>query len=106
MTIRFNHQSGRRKAVWGPKRVAAALMLVAFGFTSSANAKGQNSGPSGNSGSGSSNSGPGSSGSGSGKSKPQAKGYKLDAELSKRKNANPNHVTSVIVTLVPGAQLP
>ena len=38
--------------------------------------------------------------------KASVKPYKLDGEISKRKNANPQGITSVIVTMVPGATLP
>jgi serine protease AprX len=72
----------RRKAVWGPKRTLAALLVIASGFAPNAFAA-KVPDP-----------------------KASVKQYKLDGEISKRKNANPQGITSVIVTMVPGATLP
>jgi serine protease AprX len=83
----------RRKAVWGPKRTVSALFVAlallvpnfAVAKTHSHEAKHKNPGV------------PSS----------LAKSYKLDDELSRRsKDRNGSNVTRVIVTLVPGAQLP
>ena len=89
-----NRQSfGRHKAVWGPKRTIPALLLAltcmapnfAAAKTHSHEAARKTPGV------------PGAA----------AKSYKLDDELTRRSNdRNGSNTTRVIVTLVPGAQLP
>src|SRR5262245_30644699 len=86
----------RRKAVWGPKRTAFALLFLALGFSSSAIAQDQ-----GNSDASSS-----ASTARSGRPHSRVTRYKLDAEMQRRRNTNPSERSSVIVTLVPGTQLP
>src|SRR5262245_57018189 len=87
----------RRKAVWGPKRLAALLLALVFGLTTGAFA--QEQGNSGGHRSNVRNARPG---------RPHARvrGYKLDTEMQRRRSANPVERSSVIVTLVPGADLP
>jgi serine protease AprX len=94
----------RRKVVWGPKRTLPALFLFVFAFTldaSNASAAGSNQ-----------KGGNGRHHQQAGHKRPGAPGfnvknYKVDDEVTKRANrGNPLHTSSVIVTLVPGAQLP
>src|SRR5436190_21223229 len=92
----------RRKVVWGPKRSLAALLLVAFGFATTAFAapnrhdsdrvnRHHKNAP---------HKRPGAPGF-------NVKNYKLDDEVTKRADrGNPLGTSSVIVTLVPGAVLP
>jgi serine protease AprX len=81
--------SPRRKVVWGPKRTFGALALFVFGLTTNGfAADAQNNREPG---------GPSSF----------AKNYKLDDEVTARAaHGNPQAVSSVIVTLVPGTELP
>src|SRR5512135_710729 len=84
----------RKKAVWGPKRTlaAAAVALLAFA-PQAARAEGRHVRSV-------SHAKPGVPGS-------QVKNYKVDDELSSRAARGSSvHISSVIVTLVPGAQLP
>src|SRR5262245_33801064 len=83
----------RRKAVWGPKRltVAFALLLLTSSSVFAAGAANRD----GN-----------SSGARAARSSRAGRVYKLDAEIARRKNSNPAERSSVIVTLVPGAELP
>ena len=90
----FHSQSpGRHKAVWGPKRTVSAL-LIAFTCLApnyAAAKTHRHEGPHKKAGV------PGKF----------VKDYKLDGEMSKRsKDRNGSNTTRVIVTLVPGAQLP
>jgi subtilisin family serine protease len=85
----------RRKAVWGPKRTLATLLIAGFGlgFATTAMAAGrhQTQPP---------HKDPGGAGF-------NVKNYKMDGEVTKWANVgNPLHISSVIVTLVPGAKLP
>ena len=94
----------RRKAVWGPRRLLACLMLLAFGIPSYALAAGSRI--------------PGASRTANGqilaKTRPgrpnslasRASKDKLDHETARRRDVNPDDVSSVIVRLVPGAKLP
>ena len=87
MTLLPRRQAVRRKAVWGPKATLAAFLAAALGIAPNVMAKeGKPAKP------GSPNS--------------FVKNYKLDPELTRRSNGNPTHTTGVIVTLMPGAQLP
>jgi serine protease AprX len=83
MLMRTAVTSPRRKVVWGPKRfIAAAALFLGL----SANAGAQNV--------------PGTPGS-------YVKNYKLDDEVTDRaQRGNPLAIAQVIVTLVPGAELP
>ena len=95
----------RRKAVWGPKRTLAALLVtvVGLGFATTASA----AGPRRFQGSKESrhlrqapHKRPGAPGF-------NVKNYKMDDEVTKRSaRGNPLRTVSVIVTLVPGATLP
>jgi serine protease AprX len=84
----------RKKAVWGPKRtlVAALLMTIAFATTGFAAPSHEHThaAPKGHEGRPNSN----------------AKGYRLDKELTTRSKANGLGKTRVIVELQPGAELP
>jgi serine protease AprX len=80
MTVCTSSTGFRRKAVWGPKRTLAAVLMVVFGFAPAAIAQSNANG--------------------------RVKNYKLDDEVTRRANGNPTQMSSVIVTLVPGAQLP
>ena len=81
--------TARRKAVWGPRRTAAVIAALAcaghlLSATSAAAATPTKGGH-----------------------VSRAKNYKLDDELASRSaQGNPTRTTGVIVTLVPGAQLP
>lgn len=95
MTVRTAPTGVRRKAVWGPKRTLAALTVVALGFTPNAMAQSNASrharpAPAANAGAPSA----------------RVKNSKLDDEVTRRKNGNPQERTSVIVRLVHGADLP
>jgi serine protease AprX len=77
----------RKKAVWGPRRAIALLALGLFGLA------------------------PVSAVAAEPAKNPQAKTsrvrqYKLDREIERRRDIDPNAKTSVIVTLVRGAKLP
>jgi serine protease AprX len=91
---RLSLSSTRRKAVWGPKRtlLSALLVMLAAGPTT-AWANGQHSHQGKKARAGRPNS--------------FAHNYRLDDEITRRSSdKNPFHTTKVIVTLVPGAQLP
>src|SRR5438132_20101 len=94
MNLSSSQLTARRKAVWGPKRplIASLLVVVSFGFTPDATAKGRHIriAPTAEAGV------PGA----------QVKGYKLDTELTTRSRRNWSQTTRVIVTLQPGAELP
>ena len=84
----------RRKAVWGPKRKPALLtaVVLSLGLASSALAHGRHYRVE--------KAEPGTPGS-------HVTSSKLDDEVTERlKHGNPLQTGSVIVTLVPGAQLP
>src|SRR6202790_3659391 len=104
MTELVTQGAVQRKAVWGPKRTLVALLLITFGLSTSAIASGNKSqddaaridkhhsrpAP---------------------KAKPgvpsaRVNNYKLDDEITRRRDSNPLHTTRVIVTLVQGAELP
>jgi serine protease AprX len=76
MTLPTPRQSIRRKAVWGPKATLAAFLIAAIAIAPDVMANSS------------------------------VKNYKLDDELTRRSTGNPSHMTGVIVTLVPGAELP
>src|SRR6476646_6347207 len=86
----------RRKAVWGPKRVlCAGLLLVATASTAAAagrpdHARHYRPAPAATPGAPSA----------------RVKNYKVDDEVTRRSGGNPLLVSHVIVTLAPGAQLP
>jgi serine protease AprX len=89
----------RHKVVWGPKRTLASLFLVAFSFGVATTVSAAGSGQSRHHQKVSTKR-PGAPGF-------NVKNYKLDDEVAKRADrGNPLFTTSVIVTLVPGAQLP
>src|SRR5215510_2878621 len=93
MTLSFRKAIVRQKAVWGPRRMLAAVALATFGFASNSTAAGQHAQPA-------THAKPGVPGA-------QVKNYKLDEELTHRgTSGNPLSTSSVIVELVPGAQLP
>ena len=87
------NDSSRSKAVWGPKRILPALLLaISCLVPTTAIAK-----PHSHEGAKKTPGVPGQ----------YVKQYKLDGELTElAKGRNPNSVTRVIVTLLPGAQLP
>ena len=81
----------RRKAVWGPKgTLVAAILAVGMGANAFAAGPHRNPAP---------HSVPGAPGL-------NVKNYKLDDEVTKRSNRGDQAITSVIVTLVPGAKIP
>jgi serine protease AprX len=89
----------RHKVVWGPKRTLASLFLVAFSFGVATSVSAAGSGQSRHHQKVSTKR--------SGAPGFNVKNYKLDDEVGKRADrGNPLFTTSVIVTLVPGAQLP
>src|SRR5262245_41706399 len=105
MTLLTRPTPLRSKAVWGPKKMASALLLLVFGMSTSALAAGPR---------GSSN--PGSSGSRHYRQAPKAKpgapssrvkNYKFDADVERRvRQGNPDRTIRVIVTMQPGSKLP
>jgi serine protease AprX len=101
MTIPLNLCPARRKAVWGPKRTAVAAALAILGLATSAlaaNPKHRVQGSSRHFRKAATHS-PATPGG-------NVSGYKVDRELTRRKNQKPQERTKVIVTLVPGAELP
>src|SRR5436190_20975793 len=85
------NQTHRRKAVWGPKRTLVAALAVIAMASNVAAGPHRNAPKKGV---------PGAPGS-------QVKNYKLDDEVSRRsKSGDDKKTSSVIVTLLPGAQLP
>ena len=95
MTIFPICSTPRRKAVWGPKRsfAAVAIAVFLFGLAPSATAAGRHIRT--------------PQKAKAGVPSQRVKGYKLDAEVSKRSaRGNPLSTTSIIVTLVPGASVP
>jgi serine protease AprX len=91
MTVPTPLTGVRRKAVWGPKRTLAALMLLTLGIAPGALAQ-THSRPAPTAPAGAPSA--------------RVKNYKLDGEVTRRKNGNPQQISSVIVTLVAGAELP
>src|SRR5207302_11093949 len=93
MTLPCTKAIVRQKAVWGPERMLAAVALVVFGFSTNSMASGHHTQPAAH-------------------AKPwvpgaSVKNYKLDDELMRRATTgNPLSTSSVIVELMPGAQLP
>src|SRR5712691_961097 len=92
MTLSRVQRPVRRKAVWGLKLTLAVAAIFVTGFASNALADGRHSRTAKKVRSGEESS--------------QAKQYKSDDEVTRRSSANPLQTSSVIVTLVPGAQLP
>src|SRR5262252_5901567 len=90
--IRASGNSTRHKAVWGPKRTLLGSLLVLLAAAPIASAQGQPNGPGKKAGSG-----PNSF----------VHDYRMDDELTRRsRDGNPFELTKVIVSLVPGAELP
>jgi serine protease AprX len=96
----------QRKAVWGPKRTLVGLVLIALGLSTSVRAAGKNP---------SNESNPDQTDKHHSRQAPKAKpglpsanvkNYKLDDEITRRRDSNPVHTSRVIVTLLPGAELP
>src|SRR5215210_7714978 len=104
MTHCIQSQANRRKAVWGPKSTVAALMFVVLGLSPDAMAAGAPRGQK--------NTADTTQHASEGKrAKPaepnsHVKRYKADDAVSQRKNGDPQRTSRVIVTFVPGAQLP
>ena len=92
MTLSLIQQIVRRKAVWGSKLTIAVAALLIIGLAPSAFAAGRHTrtGPKARPGVPSS----------------RVKAYKLDGEVTRRSSDNSARTSSVIVTLVPGAELP
>jgi serine protease AprX len=106
MTESVNPGAIQRKAVWGPKRTLVALVCIAVGLSTSAMAAGRK---------GSNQSNPDQPDRHHSRPAPKAKpgvpsanvrSYKLDDEITRRRDSNPVQTSRVIVTLAPGAQLP
>jgi serine protease AprX len=93
MTLFRSLATSRRKAVWGPKRTAAAIALIVLGLAPSAFAEGHHSRAARKAQAGGPNS--------------HVKNYKVDDQLSLRAaNTLSNGKSKVIVELQPGAKLP
>src|SRR5438105_2403914 len=93
MICPFSIGAPRRKAVWGPKRILAAAVLMGVALVPNATAAGLHSHSAAKSASGRPNS--------------RAAAYKLDTELETRATTNSQtRTTRVIVELVAGAKLP
>ena len=91
--MNLNPNSVKRKAVWGARRIVGLLVLLFFGIAFSVEAGGASKRQV-------TKARPGVPSS-------RVKAYKLDGELTKRaKQGNPNLTSSVIVILVPGADVP
>src|SRR5262245_28748836 len=111
MTLPFCPQGLRRKAVWGPKRTIAALLLLAFGLSTNAMAadrNGRRSNPRAKQASHETRHRAQGT-----KAQPAApnsrvRNYKFDNEVERRiRQGNPDRtLTRVIVTMLPGAKLP
>src|SRR5260370_22006674 len=85
--------TARRKAVWGLKRMGAALLILVCGLVSPALASGPHVKKAAVKRAGVAN--------------PAVKAYKTDDEVTRRAtDTNPRNTTPVIVELVSGAQLP
>ncbi len=93
MTL-VHSSSGRRKAVWGPKRTLLAALVILMGLTPDAFAAGRHQRNTGHVKPGAPNS--------------SVHNYKMDDELTRRSGSllGSLNTTRVIVTLVPGAELP
>jgi serine protease AprX len=91
---RLSLSSSRRKAVWGPKRTLLSALLAIFAAApTTALANGHHSHQGKNARAGMPNY--------------FARNYRLDGEITRRSSdRNVLHTTKVIVTLVPGAELP
>ena len=88
----FSHRTTRRKAVWGPNRPVAVLVLALLGIASSALAA--------------DSSNAGAPHARPGRPNSYARPYKLDAELNRRSQSANSGTTRVIVEWQPGAELP
>ena len=99
MTISPRLCPARRKAVWGPKRTVVTAALAILGLASTALAAGTNKHQSSRHVGQPETHAPATPGR-------NVSGYKVDAELTRRKSNRPLERTNVIVTLVPGAELP
>jgi hypothetical protein len=88
----FFQRTVRRKAVWGAKTASALLLSLFVGLASNAFADGRHA-HNGN------KARPGQASS-------RVKSYKLDDVVTRRASDNSSRISSVIVTLVPGAVLP
>src|SRR5438552_2684456 len=106
MTESVNPGAVQRKAVWGPKRTLVALVLIAFGLPNSAIAAGNNRSSQNDADEPQSRHFRPASKAKPGEPSANVKDYKLDDEITRRRDSNPLHTTRVIVTLVPGAELP
>ena len=95
MTLSLVQRPVRRKAVWGAKLAVAVAAFFVVGLAPNAFADGQHSQHARSA----KKVRPGQESS-------QARQYKSDDEVTRRSSANPLHTSSVIITLVPGAQLP
>ncbi len=93
----------RRKVVWGTNRTLVLIVFVAATSVPSATAAGLQSGDSGPRASRHFSGAPVAPAGAPGR---RVQNYKVDAELTARSKGNPQERTKVIVTLVPGAQLP
>ncbi len=90
----------KRKSVWGRNPVLGLVALLVFGLSATGFAAG-----SGDSESGKRHSRQAPHARPDGPSS-RVKNYKLDDEIQRRRDGNPQSTTRVIVTLVPGAKLP
>src|SRR6267378_2428363 len=91
----------RHKAVWGPRRSLACLVLLAFGFPAHALAAGSQTRNASHTANGQAltKAHPGQPNSRVGHDK-------LDHEMARRRDVNPQETSSVIVTFAPGATVP
>ena len=98
MNVSLAVRAVRKKAVWGPRRVVAALTILTLALTASTASAGPRQGRDNDR----------RSDRGGGKQHPSARArqYRLDPEVERRRDGNPLKTSSVIVTLAPGATLP
>jgi len=92
MTLSLFQRTVKRKAVWGSKHtfIVAAFLAIALVPSASADGRHARSGKKARPGQPSS----------------RVTSYKLDNEVTRRSTASGGRMSSVIVTLVPGAELP
>jgi serine protease AprX len=97
MTLSLAARAIRKKAVWGPRRIVAALTIMTLALAANTAEAGPRQGRDGD-----------RRDNGGRRQHPSARArqYRLDPEVERRRDGNPLRTSSVIVTLTPGATLP
>jgi serine protease AprX len=96
----------QRKAVWGPKRTLVALILIGFVMSTTAMAAGNDSSNQRDAAPSKPRHSRPAPHANPGLPSARVKNYKLDDEITRRRDSNPTQTSQVIVTLVPGVALP